>query len=62
VPIHMHPVIRSLEEATEAEGLIQTLDSAGVSAKKAQETANVLPKVVPVAYVRIIRGNKYTAS
>lgn len=62
MPIHMNPVIRSLEEALESNGLIPTLDSVGVTVKKAQETATTLPKVVPVQYTRIIRGTSYTAS
>jgi hypothetical protein len=67
MPIHWHPVLRSLEEAEEAEGLILTLDSVGVTQKKAAEVATPapgiqpLPKVVPVGYTRIIRGNKYDA-
>lgn len=61
-PIHVHPAIRSLEEAEESEGLIVTLDSAGVTVKKAAETAGTSPKVVPVAATRILRGHVYTAS
>lgn len=63
MPIHFHPVLRSLEEALESEGLIATLDSAGVTVKKAAEAATPPnPKVVPVAYTRIIRGHVYTAT
>jgi hypothetical protein len=62
MPIHWHPMIRSLEEALESEGLIQTMDSLGVTEKKLAETAGTSPKVVPVAVTRIIRGDSYTAS
>jgi hypothetical protein len=68
VPIHFHPVLRSLEEAEEAEGLIIALDSVGVTIKKNAEAATPpagvapLPKIVPVGYTRIIRGHVYTAT
>lgn len=61
-PIHVAPVIRAREEAFETEGLIKTLDSAGVTVKKAQEAAGTSPKVVPVAFTLKVRGNSYTAS
>lgn len=61
MPIHVHPVLRSLEEAEESEGLIPVLDSVGVTIKKAAEATGLSPKIVPVAYTRIIRGNSYTA-
>jgi len=62
MPIHFQPVIRSLEEALESNGLIQTLDSQGVTELKALETAGTVLKVVPVQYVRVIRGTVYTAT
>ena len=62
MPIHVAPAIRALEEMLESNGLIETLDSLGVTVKKAQESASINVKVVPVAYTRIIRGTSYTAS
>lgn len=78
MPIHVHPVLRSLEEAEESAGLILTINSAGVTVQLAAETAAVaasakptapppantalFPKVVPVAVTRIINGHAYTAS
>ena len=61
MPIHFAPVLRTLEQAEESNGLIQTLDSAGVTDIKAAETAGQT-KVVPVAWTYIIRGSVYTAS
>lgn len=61
MPIHFAPRLRGLEEALESNGLIKTLDSAGVTAIKAAESAGKI-KVVPVAQARIIRGSNYTAS
>ncbi len=60
MPIHFHPVIRGLEEAEESNGLIKTLDSAGVADLKAAELAGTVLKVVPVAYTYILRGTAYT--
>jgi hypothetical protein len=62
MPLHVVPHIRALEEALEAEGLIKSLDSAGVAVQKAKESAGTVVKVVPVAQKRIIRGTVYTAS
>lgn len=63
MPLHVAPPLRALEEALEAEGLIQARDSVGVAIQKNKE-AQGTPKLVPAgaAAVRIIRGNKYTAS
>jgi hypothetical protein len=61
MPIHVHPVIRALEEVEEAEHLIVTLDSVGVTIKKAQEAAGTSPKVVPVGYTWIVRGDAHKA-
>ena len=61
MPLHVHPFLRSLEEAEESEGLIQTRDSVGVTIQKAKESAGT-PKTVPVVAKRIFRGNLYTAS
>ena len=62
MPLHVAPKIRALEEALESEGLIKTIDSAGVSVQKAKEVAGTATKVVPVAHTRIIRGTVYTAT
>lgn len=62
MPQHVHPALRALEEALESNGLIQTLDSAGVTVQKNEEAAGLVVKVVPVAATRVIRGVSYTAS
>lgn len=62
MPLHVHPALRALEEALESEGLIKTLNSAGVLVQQNKETAGIQPKVVPVNAVRVIRGNTYKAS
>lgn len=62
MPIHVAVAIRALEEALEAEGLIKTLDSVGVTIQKAKEAAGT-PKLLPAGAAKtvIIRGNVYTA-
>lgn len=63
MPIHTHPVFRALEEALESEGLVVTLNSAGLNTVAAAEASGArIPKVVPVQHKRIIRGNVYVAS
>jgi hypothetical protein len=62
MPIHSHPWFRSLEEAEESNGLIQTRDSVLVTKFKADELSGARVKVVPVAFKRIIRGTVYTAA
>jgi hypothetical protein len=63
VPIHFAPVLRTLEQALESNGLIQTLDSVGVTDIKAAEAVPATRlKVVPVAWNYIIRGTVYNAS
>jgi|HubBroStandDraft_5_1064220.scaffolds.fasta_scaffold11642_6 hypothetical protein len=61
MPIHVHPVLRSLEEAEESANLIPTLNSQGVTVQIAAETVGSAKKVVPVAYTRVINGVAYTA-
>lgn len=61
-PIHQAPRLRALEEMLEAQGLIKTLDSGGVTLIKNQEAAGTRTKVVPVAYTKVIRDKSYTAT
>ena len=62
MPIHFAPVLRTLEQALESNGLIYTLNSDGVDDILAAEAAGTRTKVVPVAWTYIIRGTTYTAS
>jgi hypothetical protein len=62
MPWHFAPVLRAIEEYRESSGIYQTLDSLGVTEKKAAESAGTSPKVVPVQFVSYYEGVKYTAS
>ena len=62
MPLHVHPVLRSLEEVEEAAGLILPIDSVGVTVQKAAETAGTATKVVPVTYKRVVLGKEYTVN
>lgn len=59
MPIHVQPALRAREEAMEAAGLIQPLDSLGVTLQKAAETAGVVKKVVPACGPFIFNGISY---
>lgn len=62
MPLHVQPVLRALELAAEAEGLIQPINSAGYTAVVAAENAGVRPpKPVPLITHKL-RGNVYVAS
>lgn len=62
MPIHVHPVLRSLEEVEESAGLIVTLNSSGVTNQIAAEAAGTVVKSIPVNYSRIINGKLYTVN
>lgn len=47
MPLHIAPALRAREEAAEAAGLIQSLDSVGVTIAKAQEAQGQVAKIVP---------------
>ena len=61
MPFSLQPTIRAHEEAVEATGLIKTLDSVGVTIKKASEAAGTTIKVVPKITIKI-NGHVYVAS
>lgn len=61
MPMHIQPLIRAREEAEESNGLIQTMDSVGLTRWKAVETAGNRSKVVPKCTF-IFRGTVYTPS
>lgn len=51
MPHHYHPKLRALEELREQVGLLPTLDSAGVAARKVDEANGKITKPVPVMVV-----------
>lgn len=61
MPWHMHPAIRAIEEAREATGLYQTLDSPGVTLIKNEEAAGLRTKLVPVEFTVNYGGKQYKA-
>jgi len=61
MPWHFQPLLRAREEAFELEGLIKTLDSVGITRRKAEETAVSKTKLVPKIVIKI-RKNSYTPS
>lgn len=62
MPLHIHPILRALEEAEEAAGLIKSLDSAGVTVQKAVESSGQSPKIIPIAHNYVnVKGTNYTA-
>lgn len=64
MPWHIQPVIRALEEVNESHGIQKTLDSAGVSRIKTDETAGASQKrVKQVPKVKIVYlGQTHTPS
>lgn len=62
MPLFIQPVLRALQEAEEAEGLIKKIDSQAVVIKKIAEAAVIVIKPVPVQQTRVLRGTVYKAS
>lgn len=58
-PIHVAPALRAREEAMEAAGLIQPLDSLGVTIQKNMENAGMVKKVVPASGPIIFNNTSY---
>lgn len=58
MPVHTHPILRSREEAMEDAGLIQPLDSVGVTIFKNLE-AQGFPKLLPVSDGYKFNGKHY---
>jgi hypothetical protein len=46
---HIHPILRSREDAIETAGLISTLKSVGIVIRRSQELQNLVTKVYPIA-------------
>ena len=59
MPIHIQPLLRAREEAMEQAGLIQKIDSAGVTIQKAKEASHTHPKVVPACGPIIFNNSSY---
>lgn len=62
MPTSFAPRIRAIQEYRESSGIYETYDTLGVTELKAAELAGTVLKVVPVAFVNIYEGVKYTAS
>ncbi len=62
MPTSYAPRIRAIQEYRESSGIYKTYDTLGVTEQKAAESAGTVVKVVPVAFVNVYLGVKYTAS
>ena len=60
--MHTQPMLRAREEAAEAAGINQTLDSGGVTVQKALEAAGIVVKQVPACLNIIFNNTSYAPS
>ena len=58
-PVHVHPIFRAQEEAEEAAGLINKLDSVGVTIQKNLETQGATFRQSPKETI-LVNGTSFT--
>lgn len=62
MPIHIQPVIRAKEIAEEDAGLINVINSDGITAQRNEEKAGIVPVNIPVGTPHLFNGRSYDSN